>query len=150
MVQRPDFLVNSEMRVFIDDRGFMNVEIIYTPQDGGKSMHFPAITVRIGNEAEEASQRNAAINPGNESVMGRNLLRQYQRLKKTLGPNEYIVVKGATRTNGKLVITEETRPITETPFFDLNSDILYQLNNGEESLIGVVDRNERVFEPFTG
>lgn len=150
MVQRPDFLINSEMRVFIDDRGFMNVEIIYTPQDGGKSMHFPAITVRIGNEAKEASQRNAAINPGNESVMGRNLLRQYQRLKKTLGPNEYIVVKGATRTNGKLVITEETRPITETPFFDLNSDILYQLNNGEESLIGVVDRNERVFEPFTG
>lgn len=150
MVQQPDFLTNSEMRVFVDERGFMNIEITYTPSNGGATMHFPAITIRIGNEAKEASQRNSAVNPGNESVMGRNLIRQYNRLLQTLGPNEYIVVKGATRTNGKLEITEEVRPITETPFFDINSDILYQLSNGEDSLIGVVDRNERVFEPFTG
>lgn len=150
VIQKPDFLTNSEMRVFVDDRGFMNVEITYTPSDGGKTVHFPAITIRIGNEAQDASKRNAAINPGEESVMGRNLIRQYNRLKSTLKPGEYIVVKGATRTNGKLVITEEVRPITETPFFDNNSEILYQLSNGEESLIGVVDRNERVFEPFSG
>ena len=72
-------------------------------------------------------------------AMGRNFLRQYTQLAKTLKPGEQIVATKITRTNGTIRYAGKNKNLQDTRFLSKNDPRLLSLINGTESLVGVTD-----------
>lgn len=140
---KPDFITNSEFKITRNDDGTFSVDITYNPK-GLNAIHFgKSLNIRLGNEI--GSNNDVQSDPGDLSVMARNLIRQYIQLFESLKKGEYIIAKNVQRTNGKLVYSETDRPLYGTQFIsaDLSTN---KLIDGENSLIGVVGTNGEIFE----
>lgn len=83
--------------------------------------------------------------------MAMNFIRQYNSLLSSLKPGEIIVAKNVKRTNGKLIYSANKEyKLKDTAFFPQDDPNLTHILNGEDSLVGVVDENGRLFEVHTG
>lgn len=111
------------------------------------------VFIRLGNDPTEGDIRalRNSMNAGkdNLSTMGRNFIRQYKSLFQSLQPGEIIVAGRVERTNGVIQIDTKEHNLLET-IFGQDPDVLYKLIDGENSLIGVADKTNRVFEVSTG
>ena len=149
-VKQPDFITNSVFKIHRKQDGIFVLDIEYKPDGGKPKFTANDIIIRLGNNAVNKEDRNKDFVPGQESAMGRNLIRQFVQLSQILKPNESIVVSDIRRTNGKLIYSEDKYfNLQDTEFFSQNDPRLLKLLNGRESLIGVVDDTYRVIDIST-
>lgn len=124
------------------------VSVTYYPLGQTAIKFNEVIYVRLGNEAEPEFRNVRNAGASALSAMGRNFIRQYKSLMKSLQPDEVIVAKKVERTNGVLVYKDKNQNLLDTDF--ATKDLLLNLINGEDSLVGVTDETGRVFEISTG
>ena len=151
-IVKRDFIKNSIFKISRDDLGIFHVTIEYRPA-GQKAIKFSKdITIRLGNNATNPADRNLDWVIGQESVMARNLIRQFKQLFESLKPGEYIIAKNVKRTNGKLQysLSPNGTNLMDTPFFDKSNPNWNGMLNGEDSLVGVVDEYGSVVEITSG
>lgn len=148
-----DFIKNSTFKVTRDSLGIFHVTIEYRPAGKSPIKFKQDITIRLGNDNADPQERNRDWIPGKESVMARNLIRQYVQLFDSLKPGEYIIAKNVKRTNGKLqydILNPAGRSLLGTQFLDENDERLLTLLNGSESIVGIVNESGSVFEVTSG
>jgi hypothetical protein len=143
-------LTEAEINKLLKEEGEFRVRVIYRPF-GKSPIKFTTefkddIVLILGNNATTDEDKNNPKNPDNLlSAAGRNFIRQYNQLLATLKPGEVIVAKTVTRTNGKLIYSKKDQNLTKTSFFKDWKNHIYNLLDGENSLVGVSD-GVRVFE----
>lgn len=133
------FIENATFIIGRDDannRDLFHVVIKY------KGFSFGPIDINLGkNDAAPKEVKNDRT-PEDRflGVLGRNFLRQYYSLAKSLKPGERIVATKVTRTNGKLVYSDKELNLQNTQFLGENDRRLLRLINSEDSLVGVSDK----------
>lgn len=129
------------------------VKITYRPA-GQKAIKFSkTIYIDLGkNNNCPMDQRNQrSVADEYYSTMAMNLIRQYNALFSSLKPGEIIVAKNVKRTNGKIIYSANNEhALKDTIFFPKDDPNLTHILDGEDSLVGIVDEDGRLFEVQTG
>lgn len=129
------------------------VRITYHPA-GQKAITFnKTIYLQLGknNDCPTDLRNQQSVADRYYSTMAMNFIRQYNSLLSSLKPGEIIVAKNVKRTNGKLIYSANKEyKLKDTAFFPQDDPNLTHILNGEDSLVGVVDEDGRLFEVQTG
>lgn len=135
---KSDFIKNGTFVISRDDKNDLDVFSVTITYRG---ITFKPIKINIGkNDSCPFDMRNQEMVPDNFlGAMGRNFLRQYYQLAKTLKPGEQIVATKVTRTNGVIKYSGKNKNLQNTKFFSKNDPRLLSLINGVDSLVGVSD-----------
>lgn len=135
---KSDFIKNSTFVISRDDKNDLDVFSVTITYRG---MTFGPIEMNIGKNdlcPDEMKNQRMVVDQF-LGAMGRNFLRQYSQLAKTLKPGEQIVATKVTRTNGTIRYAGKNKNLQETAFLSENDPRMLQLINGTESLVGVTD-----------
>lgn len=140
---KSDFLKNA---IFVIERDDKNDLDVFTVTITYRGITFRPIELNIGkNDACPEDMRNQRMVLDEYlGAMGRNFLRQYYQLAKTLKPGEQIVATKITRTNGTIRYVGQNKKLTDTQFMSKNDPRLLSLLNGVDSLVGVTDKGNVV------
>ena len=135
---KSDFINNSTFVISRDDANDLDVFSVTITYRGIK---MGPIQINIGkNDVCPNDMKNQQMVMDRYlGAMGRNFMRQYFQLAKTLKPGEQIVATKITRTNGTIKYSGKNRNLQGTQFLAKNDPRLLSLINGTESLIGVTD-----------
>ena len=135
---KSDFLKNATFVITRDDKNDLDVFSVTITYRG---ITFRPIELNVGkNDACPEDMRNQRMVLDEFlGAMGRNFLRQYYQLAKTLKPGEQIVATKITRTNGTIRYAGKNKKLSDTQFLSKNDPRLLSLINGTKSLVGVTD-----------
>ena len=137
-VAKRDFITNSKFVISRDDANDLDVFQVTIYYRG--ILKLKPMTILLGNNIPDTQKefRNASkVEDRYLSSMGRNFLRQYYQLAKNLKPGERIVATVVKRTNGTLIYEGKEVNLQDTQFFSKDDPRLFELINGDDSLIGV-------------
>lgn len=158
-IQRPVGISDSEWETLRNETYYFAVRVTYHPA-GKKAITFDKdIEIVIGTSDAYENQTNPTmhnvqlrravdkkghyvLNPELLSKLGRNFVKEYFSLLKTLKPGQKIVAKTVKRTNGKLRFGDKDKNLTKTMFYTSGIESLKDLKlSGEDADIYISDAN---------
>lgn len=136
---KSDFIKNSTFVIRRDDANNLDVFSVVITYRG---ITFKPIQINIGKNdtCPDEMKNQQMVMHKFLGAMGRNFLRQYKQLAKTLKPGEQIVATKITRTNGTIRYSGKNKNLQDTRFMSKNDPRLLNLINGTESIVGVTDK----------
>ena len=153
---KKDFIKNSIFEITrgndADGKMQYRVRVTYSPL-GQKPIKFTNtfeddIILLVGNENLPNNQKNTPLpEDGLLSSMGRKFIRDYEDLLSILKPGQTIIATKVKRTNGVLVVNPDKEyNLTKTMFFQDWEDKIYNLFDGEDSIVGLADDTGSVIQ----